>query len=164
MFLVHSDIEVRSKYSCSLERLLGEYNLKRNRKPVMNSIKNSTFIELVEGIIERTTPFDSRTLNFDYPLLHDLNTLNLERRKTFYRVKRDLLLKLAKSIPGELTSPESGFPLSTLKNERFTISWDLSQDYSKEWVPDHVLKCIKMAKLLEVKKLSVVPKLDEIYR
>ena len=41
IFLLHSDIEVRSKYNCSLEYLLGDYMLKRIRKPIFSRVQKS---------------------------------------------------------------------------------------------------------------------------
>jgi hypothetical protein len=53
VFLYHSDIEVKSKYNSSLEKLVGNCELKRIREPLMNRIRNTLFTELVEGVISK---------------------------------------------------------------------------------------------------------------
>jgi hypothetical protein len=126
----------------------------------MAKIRNLQFNELVEGIISKTTRFDSSALSYDFPLHHDIDLLNQERRKTLYRVQRDLLLKLAKASSGVFNSSAFGHPVKKMDNSKYVVTWDMSKDYSQEWVPNEIIHCVRMAKLAEKGRLTVLPMFD----
>ena len=113
IFSRHSDIEVQAVYETTLEKFLGKYELKRLRAPLMTTITKWKFIEFVESLLSDKKPFQSSELEFDFPLLHDMELLNQQKRKNFYLKKRELLLKLAPVSTGQAWQIGSEFPHSS---------------------------------------------------
>ena len=79
--------------------------------------------------MSRTTEIRTSSLCYDFPIDNDIDPLNKEKRMTYYRVVRDMLLKLASSDRSWIDLEDE-----TGSNKRrfaayFWNTFDLTSDY-----------------------------------
>jgi hypothetical protein len=136
----------------------------RLRMPMLTRIGNGKFDKAIESIIEKVDKFEISSLDFLFPWHTDEDPINKARRKHIYRQKREMLMKIAtlsKEASLTILTDDEDEERSKTENQ---LTWDLSIDYSKEWIPNKVIRGLRFSIMALRKKMKYVPTFKEFYK
>jgi serine/threonine protein kinase len=136
----------------------------RLRVPMLNRIGKGNFDRAIQIIMEKMDKFDPSTLDHIFPLSFDVDPLNKQRRKLVYKQKKEILNKIAtmsKEASLTILTDSDGQERRKVESQ---LTWDLSLDYDREWIPDEILSCLRFTIYSHKQKLRHLPKFLEFYK
>lgn len=152
------------KYGQQLERVLGPKMHSRLRIPMLNRIGAGKFDRAIQIIVEKIDDFDINTLDHLSPLEADEDPVNKSRRKLVYTQKREMIHKIATlSKEASLTILTESEDDERRKTEN-QLTWDLSKNLAREWLPDEVIRCLRFTIFSLKNKCKHLPTFKELYK
>jgi hypothetical protein len=108
--------------------------------------------------------FKMNEISYHFLISTDLDRPNAEKRKLLYHKKRDIAMKLCKSVPDALEEHE---PFSReddpLELKQYII-FDIRLSLNNEDIPDQIFKCLRYSRMKNEENQKYFPKFLDLTR
>ena len=119
---------------------------------------------MIEEQLSVHQQFRMNEISCHFPISTDLDRPNAEKRKLLYHKKRDIAMKLCKSVPDELKEHEAFSRQDDPLELKQYIIFDIRLSLNNEGIPDQIFKCLRYSRMKYEENQKYFPKFLDLTR